>query len=535
MKEKFARWNILFIEYLKRDWKKIIIWVLGLGLFAAGFIPAFEEIAKGQGLIGMYETLKNPAMISIIGPTPIKDSSQYTLGAMYSHEMLLFSSLISMVISILHLIRHTRGEEDQGLTELIRSFQVGRQGNSLAIIVEVIFINILLSLVIGVIMISFGADTISKEGAFLYGISIAMGGIIASGIGLVMAQIMPISSTATSSTFGIIGLLYIIRGGTDISNIKLSMFNPLGWTYLTYPFTENNWKPLIFGFVFTFIMLIIAFTLEGSRDMGAGYIPGRQGRGNAKESLLSISGLFIRLNRGMIITWFISFIVLGAAYGAIYGDMETFLESNEMMKQMFTYSGISIEKSFTSTIIMAMILLVTILPIAIINRLFSEEKNLYLNQIFGTKVKRSRLYWTNILLAITTSIIGILLATIGLGVVAISVMEDSSMKLLDFLIAGYNLLPSLLFFIGLSGLILGWLPRIRKIIYIYLSYSFFINYFEGILDLPEFAVKTSPWNWLPKMPIEEFDFKIFIIVIISSIFLIILGYWGYSRRDMMEG
>ena len=33
MKEKFARWNILFLQYLKRDWKKIIIWVLGLGMF----------------------------------------------------------------------------------------------------------------------------------------------------------------------------------------------------------------------------------------------------------------------------------------------------------------------------------------------------------------------------------------------------------------------------------------------------------------------------------------------------------------------
>src|SRR5699024_8778699 len=66
MKEKFARCDTLFLQYLKRDWKKIVIWILGLGMFSAGFVPAFKEIAKGQGLVGMFETLQNPAMISMV-------------------------------------------------------------------------------------------------------------------------------------------------------------------------------------------------------------------------------------------------------------------------------------------------------------------------------------------------------------------------------------------------------------------------------------------------------------------------------------
>src|SRR5699024_8553826 len=119
------------LQYLKRDWKKMIVWILGLGLFSAGFVPAFKEIAKGQGLEGMYETLKNPAMISMVGPTPV-ESVDYTLGAMYAHEMLLFCGLFAMIIAVLHVVGHTRKEEDLGLTELLRSFQIGRQANSLA-------------------------------------------------------------------------------------------------------------------------------------------------------------------------------------------------------------------------------------------------------------------------------------------------------------------------------------------------------------------------------------------------------------------
>ncbi|HHV39299.1 MAG TPA: tetronasin resistance protein [Tepidimicrobium sp.] len=535
MKEQFARWNILFIQYLKRDWKKIIFWVLGLGLFASAFVPAMEEITRGEGLLGMYETMKNPAMISMVGPTPIETANDYTLGAMYSHMMLLFSALFAMTISMLHIIGHTRKEEDLGLTELIRSFQVGRQSNSLAVIVETVLINILIMFFVAGVMISFGADSISTEGAFLFGASIGVAGIMGAGIALIMAQIMPISSAATGSSLGIMGLLYIIRGGTDISNADLSMLNPLGWTYLTYPFTQDNLKPIIYALIFSVITIIIAFALEGARDMGAGYLPQKEGRAEAKKSLLSVPGLFIRLNRGIIISWLIAFIILGAAYGAIYGDIESFIDSNELIQQMFAHSGVSIEESFTGTIMMVMAALVAILPIAIVNKLFSEERGLYLSQIYGTKVRRSQLYWTSVTLAIGVAIIGILFAAGGLGGAAISVMEDSSMDIFDFLAIGYNLLPIVLFFTALAALTLGWMPRLGKVIYGYLTYSFFLNYFEGMLDLPEPLLKTIPQSWIPNMPMEDFDIGIFIIMTGLSILLMLIGYLGYSRRDMIEG
>ncbi|PTF51858.1 tetronasin resistance protein [Staphylococcus chromogenes] len=536
MKEKFARWDTLFVQYLKRDWKKMIVWVLGLGLFSAAFVPAFEEITKGQGLLGMYETLQNPAMTSMVGPTPIETAANYTLGALYAHEMLLFCALFAMIITVLHVVGHTRKEEDLGLTELVRSFQIGRQANSLATIIESIFINVILALFISGVMLSFGADTISAEGSFLFGASVGIAGIIAAGIALVMAQIMPSSSSATGSALGIIGFLYIVRAGTDVSNVDLSMFNPLGWTYLTYPFTENNWIPLIFALIFSIVAVIIAFALEGARDMGAGYLPQREGRESAKKSLLSVCGLFVKINKGVIIGWLVTFVIMGAAYGSIYGDMQTFLESSEMVKQMFTHSGVSIEESFTSTIMMVMIGLVSILPIAIVNKLFSEESRLHLSQLYATKVPRSQLYWTSIGLAVFAGLVGILLAAGGLGGTAINAMGDSeAMDLIDFLVAGYNFLPSVLFFTGLAALALGWVPKLGKVVYIYLIYSFMLNYFGGILDLPEGFSKTAIQSWIPQMPMEDFDAPVFMTITVISIVLMVIGYLGYSRRDMNEG
>lgn len=536
MKEQFARWDILFLQYLKRDWKKMIVWILGVGLFSAGFVPAFVEIAKGQGLAGMFETLQNPAMISMVGPTPIEAVENYTLGAMYAHEMLLFCGLFAMIISILHVVGHTRKEEDLGLTELVRSFQIGRQANSFATMMETVLINVVLAAFIGGVMLVFDADTITVEGAFLFGASVGTAGIIGAVIGLLMAQIMPNSSAASGAALGIVGLMYIIRAATDTSNVTLSAFNPMGWTYLTYPFTENNWYLLIFALIFSVITVIAAFVLEGNRDMGAGYLPQKEGRANAGKSLLSVPGLFLRINRGTMIAWFISFLVMGAAYGSIYGDMRTFLESNELMSQMFSQTGVSIEESFTSTIMMVMIALASILPIVIVNKLFAEESRLHLSQIYGTKVSRGRLYWVTVGLAVIAGLIGILLSAGGLGGAAISMMgEGSTMDLGDFLAAGYNFLPSVLFFTGLAALILGWAPKLGKIVYVYLVYSFMMNYFGGIVDLPEWFSKTAIQSWIPRMPSESFDAATFITITVISIALMIVGYVGYRRRDMMEG
>ena len=484
----------------------------------------------------MYETMKNPAMISMVGPTPINSAADYTMGAMYAHEMLLFCGLFAMIMAALHVVSHTRKEEDLGLTELVRSFKVGRQANSLAVITETVLINVLLALFTFLIMISFGADTITVEGSLLFGVSVGMAGILGAMIALVMAQIMPSSSGATGSSLGIIGLLYIVRAGTDVSNADISMFNPMGWTYLTYPFTTNNWLPLIFALIFCIIVVIIAFVLEGRRDMGAGYLPEREGRGSANKSLLSVPGLFVRINRGVMISWLIGFAIMGAAYGSIYGDMQSFVGSNEFISQMFTQTGVSIEASFTATIMMIMIALVSILPIVVINKLYTQEARLHLSQLYATKVTRAKLYFVSVILAVIAGVVGIAVSAGSLGATAVAAMGGkTSIDMVDYMLSGFNFLPSVLFFTGLAALTLGWVPKLGKAIYAYLGYSFALNYFSGILNLPEWFLNTAIQSWIPRMPIDQFDGVIFITITVISFVLILVGYYGYCTRDMVEG
>lgn len=534
MKEKFARYDLLFLEYLKRDWKKIIIWVVALASFAAGFAPYFVEIAKGDGKAGLFETMQNPAIIAMVGPTPIKNAIEYTVGAMYAHEMLLFSCIFSMIVSLLHVIKHTRKEEELGLCELVRSFQVGRQANSLAVMIETSIINVLLSFAITAMLVSFRIETITFGGSLLFGLSIGTAGIIGAAIALLMSQIMPTSQSAIGSSIGILGLLYILRAATDVSNITLSKINPLGFSYLTHPYTENNWYFLAFAILLIFALVIIAFVLEGKRDMGAGYIPQKEGRMGAKKSLLSTFGLLFRLNRGSIISGFIGLFILAGAYGSIFGDMQTFLESSEIIKQMFTISGVSIEKSFTSTLIFVMAVLVAILPIVIVNRLYTEETRGRLSQIYSTKVKRSKLYFTTVILATLCGVIGLLLSSLGLALTALTAMASTDLTIQTIIYAGLNFVPSILFFVGLSSLALGFAPKLGKAVYIYLAYSFIINYFGKIISMPKWVPKTTIHSYIPLMPVDNFCIVKFAVISVISCVLIILGFVGYNKRDMYE-
>ena len=152
----------------------------------------------------------------------------------------------------------------------------------------------------------------------------------------------------------------------------------------------------------------------------------------------------------------------------------------------------------------------------------------------GTKVLLSEIYWANIVLAGASAIVGVLLIALGTGWAAKIAVKDKIM-LSDFFIIGLNLLPVALLTLGLSALFLGFLPKLGNLVYVYIASSFFVNYFGRMLNLPKWISKTAPQNWLPNLPAEQFNLKIYIFLIALSLLLTVIGYLGYKNRDLLEG
>ena len=138
-------------------------------------------------------------------------------------------------------------KEELGLIELIRSFRVGRQANSLAVIAESILINLLLAVSISCTMI-FSSRFDHCRRCLAFGLSVGSTGILGSAVALFASQLMPSAASSNGLSLAFLGGLYLLRAITDVADSSLSMWNPLGWSYLSYPFTTNNWIPLLYLF-----------------------------------------------------------------------------------------------------------------------------------------------------------------------------------------------------------------------------------------------------------------------------------------------
>ncbi len=536
MSEKFTNTVVLLRHYLRRDWLKIALWVIGLSIFCSSYITAITDVSKGSALIGLYETMKNPAMIALVGPLPVQHAVDYTFGGMYVSKMLMFCVIISMVISAIHVNSRTRKEEESGLAELIRSYRVGRYASTLAVMCETLLINLCLVVLMTLFMMSFHNSHFSIEGIWLFAASIGFAGMLGATLTLFFAQFFQSASSSNASTMSFIGLLYALRAYSDSSNIDLSYINPFSWTYLTFPFTKNNWPLLIYGMIFIVVLFIVTLILQGHRDLGTGYLPDRGGHSHAGFSLQSVTGLLWHLNKGNILAWIAGTTFLGVIYGSIYGDMHKFITNNGLIGQLFVRNHVSIEATFTSTIIIVLMALVAVLPTLLVNKLFTEETRGHFDQLFVSKVTRSRLFGTTIMLAVLTSLIGTLLATGGLGLTAIwSIHKNFDLSLMDFIASGFNMFPFSILLIGISSILIGWLPRINKLTYLYLIYAAMLSYFKDLLDLPDWLSNTSALNWFATMPVKDFDITPWLTILVIGIVFIIIGYFGYQRRDLKIG
>src|SRR5699024_11809076 len=128
---------------LRRDRIRIPIWFIAIIGFVIAVAYVFENAYGEHGeREAMAETMKNPAMIAMVGKGYGIDD--YTLGAMMAHQMLLFTAIAVAIMSILFVVRHTRADEEAGRIELIRSFPTGRLANLSATIIVAFGMNILL-------------------------------------------------------------------------------------------------------------------------------------------------------------------------------------------------------------------------------------------------------------------------------------------------------------------------------------------------------------------------------------------------------
>lgn len=520
--------------YLKREWLNVTIWLVIIIAMSLLVAAVFNNLYGTQAeRIGMAQAMQNPAMIAMLGPSYVEVES-YTSGVMYRQMMLVFSAIIVAAMNIFLVINNTRKDEEEGRNELIRSLPVGRLSNLLGTMIICVIVNIALALIIG-----FGLATINIEGmnlsnSLLYGTAISIIGICFGSIAALFAQISSNSRGAITYSFTFLGIDYLIRAIGDVSGNFFSYLTPLGIVLKTKIYISNFWWPIFVLLGISFLITIIAFYLNYHRDLGEGLIASKPGKKEASKFLKTPMGLLLRLHRNMLIGWLIVAFVLGASYGSVFGNIEDFLAGNEMMQQIFlNNSKFTLAEQFMTTLMTISAILITVPTLMIMLRICSEEKKGRIENIYAKKISRNKVLGSYLILSTISSIFLMMAFVLGLWIASLSVMTDP-ISFWTMFSAGLVYLPAIWLMIGISMLVIAYIPKMTKLIWIFLGLCFFVAYIGKILQLPEWLINFTPFGSIPKLPVDDFSIIPLIILTIITIAMSVAGFIGYRKRDIIS-
>jgi len=525
-----------FIKYnrfiLRRERIISPIWIISLVFSAAslaGMYPGF--FPTEESMFTMAESLKAPPMVAMMGP--VYGFEKLTTASLMAQECLIWLAISAIVMNIFFVNRHTRVDEELGRNELLCSLPVGRLTGSASAIVYAFALNVIISLFtsVSIIALNIGGTTIA--GAFCYGFSIGMQGFVFAAITLLAAQLFSTAGGSTAFSFGVMGLSYILRAWGDMSENVFSYISPMGLGLKVYAFYKDDFAPVIILFAEAVAVAVIALAVNAKRDVVAGIIPARKGRGNASLFLRNTFGLAWKLSYKAFFIWAGTLFVLSACYGSVVGEMDKFVGSNDTIRKMLEAAGGSSGDYVTAFIPMMcsiMALLSSIPVINTINRLRAEEKRGRLEQVFSKSVSRVSMYASYAVIAIAEAVVFTFLGMYGLYVAA-----DKSL-LPDFgtiMGAAFVQLPAILVIGGTAALLIGVLPKFTAFIWALYGYSFLMFYFGRLFAIPEFVKRIAPFCNVPQYPIEEFSLSSVIILTVIAVVLFAAGLGFYKKRDIV--
>lgn len=311
---------------VRRDRLLFALWIAIAATIPTGLASAFRKLYPTVDALRAFaaECMSNPVIVAVLGPI---DSP--TVGALTAWRASAAGMLLTGLVSLLFVIRHTRSDEESGRRELVATASVGRAAPLVAALLVTLCGNLILAAAIAGGLAHQGLPI---DGSMALGLSWAAAGWIFAGVGALAAELCASAATARNLSFSVFGLFFIERivgdsGGANGPLRWMSWASPLGWTRLARPFASERWWLFAAVAGLTAVLASTAYVISLRRDLGAGVIAPRPGAANAPPDLCSPTGLAWRLHRGPLIGWCVAFAMLGLLLGAVVRNLDAAMNS----------------------------------------------------------------------------------------------------------------------------------------------------------------------------------------------------------------
>ncbi len=513
---------------LRRDRVRLPVWVGSIVLFlvatAASFPGLYADPASRQARAAV---MGNPAAVAFGGPRIGFDD--YTFGAMLTNEMLGYVALAAALMSILLVVRHTRADEEAGRTELVLASMVGRHAPVAAALAVAALANLAVVVLSALGLGSLGIESIGWAGSWLFAAAAGSVGLVFAAVAAVTAQVTEYSRGASAMAGLTLGVAYLLRAVGDIGNGVLSWLSPVGWAQRTYAYVDERWWPLLLSLALTALLILAAGALGSRRDHGAGLRAVRPGP--AAGSLASPLGLALRLQRGALLGWGLSFLAFGLVYGTLLGEVEGFAAELGAVEDMLAGIGDDLADAFLSLLVSLLAMTAAIFALLATLRARGEETSGRAEPVLAAAVGRGRWLASHATVALAGSAAVMVLGAIGLGISGALTLDDGTI-LPAVLGASLVQLTPLLFTVAVAVALFGLAPRAAAAAWLVVAYGLGVGLLGGLLGLPQWTIRLSPFNLVPLLPADDLTFGPILILAGISAALLALGFAAFRKRDI---
>jgi ABC-2 type transport system permease protein len=465
-------------------------------------------------------------MVAMMGN--VYGTESLTQASVMAQECLLWFMIAAAIMNIFLVNRHTRTDEEKGRLEMLRALPVGKLTGSLAVIKFAFAVNILISIATAALLLLLNIGGTTLAGALVYGFAIGAVGFVFAGISLLGAQLFSTANGVNGFGFALLGLFYVIRAVGDVSGSALTNISPFGLALKAEAFYSNSIYPLLILLAEGLILSLIALAVCAARDHGSGVIPAKKGRAGASVFLRSPFGLACRLSRSSILGWGAGMLLLGASYGSVCTQIDSFVEGNEMVMKVLASNGtFSIMDNYVSMILLISSIIAAIPVVLSAIKIHGEEKCGRLEQILVRAVPGTKLYGGFLLVAVIESFIMQLLFSAGLALAS-----GGALNLAEVIKADLSYLPAIWVLMSFAVLLVGFLPKLTPLVWLILGYSFIIMYLGRILDAPKWMENISPFGSIAQQPVQTFEPVPLVVLCLIATVLTALGLWRFKSRDI---
>ena len=420
-----------------------------------------------------------------------------TVGQLVQWETGMLLLVFTSIAAILIVTTVGRRGEDDGLRELVEGTGVSR-----AVVFAVqAAIGTAFSLAAGFscgLVLAVQAplfSEISVAGSVCLGIAIALTGCAFSAIGLVASQLADDAVGARRISFVALFAAFSLRVGAVAADWdRVQWLTPLGWKELLEPYTADRFLLAIPMALAALALAALAWRLYSRRELHGAYLRSAS-RSGSRLRAAGVFSLTLRLGRRRLLGWLVGVVATAAFIGSMAGSFVTLTKKNANYSDLL--SKMSGGGEATSQIVLLFSVIVGILIVCetanAISSLAETEKKGILDVELASGTSRRRVVAAQ---AVAGAVESAILAAAGAATLAVAVGLSLDWEHgREIAWKTVTQWPACACLAGVGCLLYALSRKLTAGVWALVGWSFALSWFGKLLELPEWASKTTLLGW----------------------------------------